>query len=157
MYDDEFLTLAELIVPNDSPDITPYGLVMQSKYFEANEGEDPELTHFSLWVMDSDFRIALTVGKIAVIPKGTPICLNSTKTTIGVPIGQARIPRNENSGDRPSIASYPHVWLFPEANFVKSNEPYIEFNSYIQRGSIKPLPEEAGLPRTINTLPELFG
>jgi len=121
-------------------DIQYPAIKLLSDYFRKTESEDPNLTHFSLYVNPRDLSIPLHLRRV-VVPAGTPICLNSRKTSIGVKKGTAM---DEDS----TFLCYPFCWLHPV-------EKKIDWKKVIKQGILIPIPPETGIPQTIYTLPDL--
>jgi len=145
LYGDPTFIIFETKVPTnaDNPDI--YGIAAQSAYFQANENEDPEKCHFSIWVTLNEMTVLDTHSQRIILKKGTPLCLNPNRTSLGVSRGLAKLRDIYNPR---SLASYPHSWIYPHdpKTFLFTKD----------RGTLGRLPPEFKYPDTINTIPDFF-
>jgi len=121
-------------------DIHIYGVKLLNDYFEVTENEDPELVHFSLWLTTCEYVISMN-GFRVIIPKGLAVCLNPTKTSLGVPKGKVL---HEGS----TLVSYPRAWIHPE-------KKYFDWSRSIKREQLIHLPEGLLYPHTVWTPPDL--
>ena len=124
-------------------DIHIYGVKLLNDYFEVTENEDPELCHFSLWLTTCEYAISMDRVRI-VIPKGTAVCLNPIKTSVGVPRGKVLYKGSD-------IVSYPRTWIHPEDKHIK----YKDWQNSIKRGRLIHFPDAAQIPPTVWTPPDL--
>ena len=116
-----------------------YGIKLQSDYFKQTEKDDPEHSHFTLWLTDSDIIVSISAFRV-IIPKGTPVCLNPMKTSIGVQKGKVR---HEGS----KLVSYTREWIHP-------NKKYFKWDHAITKKMLIELPEVARMPHTMHTPPD---